>query len=461
MFVAENSNSTHDFLSKLGEKSNDDLETAGERSAVEDSLWNDDELFGQDSTAAEEDAPRSNTHDFLSKLGENPDAGLSSSEAATDDDFWAEDGLFSSEIDDSDAGESATGSDQDQSVATGVGSVTQDFLSQLAEKSDLESDPLAEGSTDDDFWADDKLFKSANDLNSEAAEPLAVSSGLPSSTGGGNSTQDFLSQLGEKPRRDASDADADADDKDDDWGAALLDPSKRGAEGDVEPSSDSLFNASAEEDDEASISLPGKDVGNAHSATDGELSIEDYMNKLLSRVGTSHDAVKIQTSPPEPSVSLVDKPAKSTPQVADTAHDPQPVEVMSPAEFVPRSKAPEQNLAAMRELANESARSAISEHAKTRGEITALTNFGIALIPMLIGGILIVPGLKGFLPALIPGLIAECIGLYYLYLAFIAVIKKDKRAAAPTEERRETKPAATQPAANAKSTEEAASPTAS
>ena len=99
----------------------------------------------------------------------------------------------------------------------------------------------------------------------------------------------------------------------------------------------------------------------------------------------------------------------------------------------------------MRELANASAHSAINLHAKSHSEISAMHNFGIALIPMLVGAILIVPGLNGFLPAFVAGIIAECVGAYYVLLALIAVIKKNGSVAAPRRSRKRKKPSATSP----------------
>lgn len=306
-----------------------------------------------------------------------------------------------------------------------------------------------EESQDDDFWSDDGLL--SHDQETNTAESSAGTGGNDSpTTGSGNNTHDFLSQLGEKPDFDLSRfADSDNEDKetnenedirDDsseinyDWEAESFDDSDGESTGDSESNSDLLFGDLDDVENELSISLPDEEESiEADMAAGGELSIEDYMENLLARVGTSPEAVQENAVPndPTPSVSS-ESHAKLKDQTAETPQvSAESDEVMRPGEFMPRSKAPEQNLAAMRELANASAQSAINQHEKSRSDFTAVNNFGIALIPMLIGGILIFPGLQGFLPALVTGIIVECVGLYYLFLAVVAVTKKKDSAAAP------------------------------
>jgi hypothetical protein len=102
-------------------------------------------------------------------------------------------------------------------------------------------------------------------------------------------------------------------------------------------------------------------------------SIESYMDRLLKRVRGEAGAA------PAPS-----RPAYQAPQPVK-APEPLPEikpvavvqETVKPEEYIPRSQAPEQsvNLAAMRELANSAARSAISTHAKQRGGKRAAGSF--------------------------------------------------------------------------------------
>ncbi|MFG0287172.1 MAG: hypothetical protein ACF8CQ_03305, partial [Rhodopirellula sp. JB044] len=122
-------------------------------------------------------------------------------------------------------------------------------------------------------------------------------------------------------------------------------------------------------------------------------SIEAYMNRLLQRVQGQPepgDAPKVAAKPVEPA-------PKADTHVADEAPAAEPNEVPEPepevdpnAPLVPRSQAPERNsdLSAMRELANASARSAITRSNKTQSHTTrmqAMVKFGQAGIAMLCG----------------------------------------------------------------------------
>ncbi len=450
-------NATHVFLNQLAEKS--DLESiSSAEGSQDDDFWSDNGLIshGQDADSTEsseriagsESAPAGNaTHIFLNQLAEKSDLeSPSSTEESQDEDFWTDDGLLSHDQD-ADSAESIAGTAG--SEPSPAGNATHIFLNQLAEKSDLESNSSMEESQDDDFWSDDGLL--SHDQETNTAESSAGTGGndFPT-TGSGNNTHDFLSQLGEKPDFDLSRfADSDNEDKetnenedirDDsseinyDWEAESFDDSDGESTGDSESNSDLLFGDLDDVENELSISLPDEEESiAADMAAGGELSIEDYMENLLARVGTSPEAVQENAVPndPTPSVSS-ESHAKLKDQTAETPQvSAESDEVMRPGEFMPRSKAPEQNLTAMRELANASAQSAINQHEKSRSDFTAVNNFGIALIPMLIGGILIFPGLQGFLPALVTGIIVECVGLYYLFLAVVAVTKKKDSAAAP------------------------------
>ncbi|MCA9187102.1 MAG: hypothetical protein KDA99_15855, partial [Planctomycetales bacterium] len=105
-----------------------------------------------------------------------------------------------------------------------------------------------------------------------------------------------------------------------------------------------------------------------------EDSIEEYMKQLLARVGTG-TPLELRPTPvrsPEP------KPQpKAPPKPVET-----PTPITSPEEFVPRSSAPERhtNLAAMRELANQSVKSAIQHHSKTRESLSVRFRLTIAAL---------------------------------------------------------------------------------
>jgi hypothetical protein len=130
-------------------------------------------------------------------------------------------------------------------------------------------------------------------------------------------------------------------------------------------------------------------AGDAHVDDD---SIEAYMNRLLGRVqGNPGEA---PTSPAD-SVSLssvsvnLDTPSEAGPTDASAVIAPQ-TEMDPDAPLVPRSKAPERNsdLSAMRALANQSARSAISRSVRiqTRNmQMAGMMNFGVAVVAVLFG----------------------------------------------------------------------------
>ncbi len=113
---------------------------------------------------------------------------------------------------------------------------------------------------------------------------------------------------------------------------------------------------------------------------DGDGDVNSYMNQLLQRLGTSR-----QSSQPAPSA---EKPKPVTVrhtagQVAKVKAKPEPPkDVLSAEEFVPKQVAPERssNLAAMRDIANQSTREAVesSKVRRTKAKITALLG-GIAI----------------------------------------------------------------------------------
>jgi hypothetical protein len=138
---------------------------------------------------------------------------------------------------------------------------------------------------------------------------------------------------------------------------------------DSQPAPEIAGDGSLEEQEEAQAEEPAPQApapaaGHAASAEHhDEESIESYMQRLLQRVGVTPSTAQ---APP------VAKPAQANWQPvqpveepvafdAEQAADDQPES--KPEEFVPRSAAPEAtNMAAMRELANSAARTAIDKH---------------------------------------------------------------------------------------------------
>jgi hypothetical protein len=102
------------------------------------------------------------------------------------------------------------------------------------------------------------------------------------------------------------------------------------------------------------------------SASHDEESIETYMERLMQRVrgdapNPSRPPLVAALAPQELQQPEVGQPQAEAAAVAD---EPVRQTTVKPEEFVPRSQAPEQsiNLAAMREVANSAARSAIQHH---------------------------------------------------------------------------------------------------
>ena len=129
---------------------------------------------------------------------------------------------------------------------------------------------------------------------------------------------------------------------------------------------------------------------------DDDDSIEAYMNRLLKRVqGEPTDSVaasstsgmssvsttdSVTTAPEDPSLSTS---SSTTPLTMESDHGSEYLDPDEP--LVPRSQAPERsgNLSAMRELANQSARSAISRSVRIQSrdiQIKAFTKFGAAAV---------------------------------------------------------------------------------
>jgi hypothetical protein len=127
-------------------------------------------------------------------------------------------------------------------------------------------------------------------------------------------------------------------------------------------------------------------------------SIEDYMNRLLQRVrgddvassyraptSTTRTAPPVSRSGPPPQPKPVPSTTASKANIASllgAAAKPAPATgTMTAEEYVPRSQAPEQSdrLAAMRDLANSSARTAIGRHTRARWLAKTLSRLSMAL----------------------------------------------------------------------------------
>jgi hypothetical protein len=164
-----------------------------------------------------------------------------------------------------------------------------------------------------------------------------------------------------------------------------------------------------------------------------EESIDDYMSKLLARVRG--------TGPAEsPSPARQDWTAKAKPAPAPAAIPARPAEVEAvkpavpsmpgrtrrePAEMAPRAVAPEKQLglSGMRELANLSANSALTQHDRRQLSVTTRTKLLVTLVALAVGGSLLwlwrMPHneITTFYSAIAAFLVAVLWGTQYLVLA--------------------------------------------
>ncbi len=160
-------------------------------------------------------------------------------------------------------------------------------------------------------------------------------------------------------------------------------------------------------------------VDNANEVSEEDDSVEEYMRKLLARMrGVPESEVKLPASKPTPAApattpaasrapttrpssrpteasSLPERPTTNT----ATATGPFAVdatEPFDPEKYMPRVHAPERSksLAAMRELANSSARTAIHKSTRQRHVSSILLKAVIAVVGALVGTVLI--AINGF-----------------------------------------------------------------
>lgn len=123
---------------------------------------------------------------------------------------------------------------------------------------------------------------------------------------------------------------------------------------------------------------------------DHESSIEDYMAQLMQRMQGGPAALSAPAAAPK-AVPRSQPAQKAKPEVVAKPVEEAPQPVLDPSEYKPRSNAPEQtsNLAAMRDLANQTARSAIKTSTKKVRWAYAGARFGMALFFFAIGAVML------------------------------------------------------------------------
>jgi hypothetical protein len=143
-------------------------------------------------------------------------------------------------------------------------------------------------------------------------------------------------------------------------------------------------------------------------------SIEDYMQQLLQRVG---NGTTVATN--EAPVS-VETPSS---QIEPFHDEVMPQEKPKPARTPSRPSLPLDSLTKMRELANESTRSAIKSHAATSSRANAFTNLCFLGISALATAIFFVLSKGTSMTWMLPGVLAAIATLFFTYRAVIATAK--------------------------------------
>ncbi len=182
----------------------------------------------------------------------------------------------------------------------------------------------------------------------------------------------------------------------------------------VEKEEDSLLDGLESNSEVEVVELQAEPMSAGLSANDElsdveEDSVEDYMKKLLARMrGVPEEEVELpksQQSPAKPVAELNptrnERPTAppltvgvtSAPTTQNTFEDI--TEPFDPEKYMPRALAPEQskNLAAMRELANSSARTAIHKSTRQRHLSSILLKAAISFVGLVVGAVLI--GING------------------------------------------------------------------
>ena len=159
-----------------------------------------------------------------------------------------------------------------------------------------------------------------------------------------------------------------------------------------------------EADPQATDSEPAAAPPSGFSDAAGDDSIEAYMNRLLQRVqgepGAVSDEPETVSVSTSQSSSLLQEPENEASIEATVEAEEEPIDPEAP--LIPRSQAPEKtsDLSAMRELANASARSAISRSVRiqTRDtQIRGMISFGCAAGALICGAMLYI-----FVPDVVP-----------------------------------------------------------
>lgn len=248
----------------------------------------------------------------------------------------------------------------------------------------------------------EEFFGLSNDLESEKLEPITIDD-APS-----QAQQDALEQLEESAHGNVG-SEIDIQEVEEEfYGLGADEPAE--SEEFTQPSSLLEHQLEIEDEPLLSSSLDSQTVGSATPATsdaiEEEDSVEDYMRKLLARMrGVPEDQIELpnaSTPPAKPATAPTPPPPKPITKSAESTDRPAPVTTSNapatvgetadvtaafdPEKYVPRGLATEgnNNLAAMRELANSSARTAINTSTRQKHVTSVLLKLSISGIGIVV-----------------------------------------------------------------------------
>ena len=171
---------------------------------------------------------------------------------------------------------------------------------------------------------------------------------------------------------------------------------------------------------------------------DEEDSIEAYMARLLKRVRGESEPAPLPPANPEPAEMPPAPPEMAAiPEVEQKTMDA-PV-AAAPVEFQPRHRATEKwadNMEAMRELANQSARTAIKTSDQRRNSSEARDKFLVAGVAAVIGTMLLCLSQSLFSITVLGALCTFGVGGYWIYQAY--TIRKEVASAGEGEPQQTT-----------------------
>ena len=222
---------------------------------------------------------------------------------------------------------------------------------------------------------------------------------------------------------------------------------RMGVKTDIDFEADSAENSSVFSKPEEPTPAPAEEFSESEDAeapAEGE-NVDDYMSALLTRLKQG-PAVE-----PAPKTKTSGGGAKeNATQAAESTVQPppQPVKVLKPEEFVPKSVAPERKLtiAAMRELANQSVTTAVhTSDVNRKREKKLLLQLG-SVMGLLAGIVLFICSLRAFDLFFLLGVLGTSAGLVCLYLLYGKKPEAGKNVAAAKPQTDQQQPAEAQPA---------------